>query len=101
MPPTFFNLELCKALFDLAANVDPGVPTWPLSILMVLRHYQSYMAYGLTASIIISFFIGQLYLVQIQHLVAIIHAFAIHLHRHHKYLVASKEKRMWLHKFWS
>ena len=79
MPAPFFDFELCKSLLDAVANADFGVLVWPLSVLLVLRRYQVYLAYGLTVSIVVAFFIGQVYLVQIQHSVTIIHTFAIHL----------------------
>src|SRR5260221_9695275 len=81
MPASFFDFKLCKSLLDAAANADFSVLVQPLSVLIVLRHYQVYLAYGLTASIIITFFIGQLYLVQIQHSVTIVHAITIHLQK--------------------
>ena len=93
MPFSFFDPELAKALFHLAGESEFSVLGWPLTVLMVLRRYQSFVAYGFTASIVIAFFIGQLYLVQIEHSVAIVHAFAIHLQN------ALVEMR-WMHSLW-
>jgi len=59
-----FDFELSKALFALAAEAEFGVLGWPLSVLLVFRHYQNYVTFGLTASIIIAFFIGIVYSVQ-------------------------------------
>jgi len=59
-----FDFELSKALFALAAEAEFGILGWPLSVLLVFRHYQNYVAFGLTASIIIAFFIGIVYSVQ-------------------------------------
>src|SRR5258705_12435406 len=77
--PSFFDFELGKALFHAVGEADFGVLAWPLSVLMVLRSYQSYVTYGLSALIVIAFFIGQLYYAQIEHSVAVVHAFAIRL----------------------
>jgi len=85
MPAPFFNPELCKALFHLVGEAEFGVLGWPLAVLMLLRQYQVYVAYGFTAAIIITFFISQFYLVQIEHSIAIVHVFAIHLQCHPKH----------------
>ena len=79
--PSFFDFELCKALFHAVGEADFGVLAWPLSVLILLRSYQSYVTYGLSASIVIAFFIGQLYYAQIEHSVAVVHTFAIRLHK--------------------
>src|SRR5258705_13998390 len=79
MPASFLDLGLCKSLLDAVGNGDFGVLVWPLSVLLVLRRYQVYLTYGLTTSIVVAFFIGQVYLAQIQHSVAVVHAFAIRL----------------------
>ena len=80
MPPSWFDFHLCKALFHAAGEADFGVLAWPLAILMVLRRYQSFVAYALTASIVAAFFVGMIYITQLHNSVALFTAFAQRLH---------------------
>src|SRR5258706_15212959 len=55
--PFFFDFNICKVLLHAFGDTEFGIFAWPLSILMLLSHYQFYIHTTFATYISIAFFI--------------------------------------------